>query len=681
MGPANGLTCLESKSIDGRRQLGSCTIDTGLRELLCEISREIAARFSQVDSKLDELLQPSRDQRQREISRASSVGGKAALPLQQNWASSGRRPPSAHSQAKATDFALVASSNEVRACWRGAEEGGQGAPRPGPEESDSDKPHPPTWPEVKEAAPGSPPLLYPGAKTELSGLSTGSSMGGFFPGVSTLRRCSTTGSISSYMPHLFRRHTNMGKVLWRLMEEPDSSMAAWWYSRTWDPFIMATIIVTALQTLHPPPLHGVGAAVLETSFDVIFIIEVILRYFASSNSCVFVKNIYNVIDMLAAVPALAIRASTGFILEEDCGNISTCPQMLLLCVVPILRVMKTLRRFQKFHLFLTLLQTILEALRVLLFTLLIMVLVFSSLIYLIEPRENIGSLPQAMWLTIVTVTTVGYGDVVPESAAGHLVVGVLVISSVLYMAMPIGIIGNAFTQIWQDRDRILLMIRTRDRLVQWGYTARDMIKLFMHFNTDGDGNLSIVEFRQMMDEMEIGLSEERVVELFDSIDKDKSGGIDVKEFIQGLFPSAYHEIYGAKVKRPSDVPRASEPGDSGPGVERRTSSKTGFFKRQRSSSNESTARREERAEGSRGSRSFATSVEDLFRDLRRHGSTTSRSSRGQGAPGVELVPGAASVFAAPGSSDGAQADLSPPGVPAIPEGAPSASAHPYTVTG
>mmetsp|Transcript_106652 Transcript_106652/g.339603 ORF Transcript_106652/g.339603 Transcript_106652/m.339603 type:complete len:247 (+) Transcript_106652:2-742(+) len=115
--------------------------------------------------------------------------------------------------------------------------------------------------------------------------------------------------------------------------------------------------------------------------------------------------------------------------------------------------------------------------------------------------------------------------------------------------MPIGIIANAFTQIWQDRDRILLMLRTRDRLLQWGYTARDMIKLFRHFNTDGDGTLSIVEFKKMMNEMQIGLNDERVVELFDSIDKDKSGGIDVKEFIQGLFPSAYHEIYGVKKLR------------------------------------------------------------------------------------------------------------------------------------
>merc|ERR550532_2633930 len=73
-----------------------------------------------------------------------------------------------------------------------------------------------------------------------------------------------------------------------------------------------------------------------------------------------------------------------------------------------------------------------------------------------------------------------------------------------------------------------------------------MIKLFKHFNTDGDGTLSLDEFKKMMLEMQIGLSDERIMELFDSIDMDKSGGIDIKEFIHGLFPTAYAQFYGHK---------------------------------------------------------------------------------------------------------------------------------------
>jgi voltage-gated potassium channel len=52
--------------------------------------------------------------------------------------------------------------------------------------------------------------------------------------------------------------------------------------------------------------------------------------------------------------------------------------------------------------------------------------VFSSLIYLVESREDIQTLPHEVWLVLVTMTTVGYGDVAPDTQAGHVVVGILI---------------------------------------------------------------------------------------------------------------------------------------------------------------------------------------------------------------------------------------------------------------
>jgi len=270
---------------------------------------------------------------------------------------------------------------------------------------------------------------------------------------------------------------------------------------------------------------------------------VLLRYLCTPSTSLFVKNFHNIVDVVAAVPPLVLRVVTHslFSIHED----ASLPQTFLLCVVPVLRALKMLRRFQQYHLFIILFQTVFEALCLLLFTLFILVLTFSCLVYVVEPRDNVESLSKAMWLTIVTVSTVGYGDVTPKSSAGTLVMAILVICSVLYMAMPIGIIGNEFTHIWEDRDRILLMIRTRERLLQWGYTARDMARVFRRFDESSDGLLHIHEFRRMMNEMQVGLSPERIVELFDSIDKDGSGSIDVKEFLHSLFPSEYCDIYGA----------------------------------------------------------------------------------------------------------------------------------------
>mmetsp|Transcript_86929 Transcript_86929/g.202358 ORF Transcript_86929/g.202358 Transcript_86929/m.202358 type:complete len:194 (-) Transcript_86929:149-730(-) len=169
------------------------------------------------------------------------------------------------------------------------------------------------------------------------------------------------------------------------------------------------------------------------------------------------------------------------------------------------------------------------------------------LIYLVEERTNIPSLASAAWFTIVTMTTVGYGDITPDSTAGSIISSVLVVVTVLYMAIPLGIVGNAFTQTWNDRDRILLMQRTRSRLMQWGFSAHDIPELFRLSASNDDGELDITEFRDLIHGMHVGFSDERIFQLFQSFDQDHSGMIDDKEFVRALFPNSYHVIYNNKM--------------------------------------------------------------------------------------------------------------------------------------
>ena len=76
----------------------------------------------------------------------------------------------------------------------------------------------------------------------------------------------------------------------------------------------------------------------------------------------------------------------------------------------------------------------------------VMVLFSATIIYLVESQDNVPTLQHSLWLAIVTVTTVGYGDFYPESSWGYLVVSLLTFISVLFLAMPVGIIGHEFTQ-------------------------------------------------------------------------------------------------------------------------------------------------------------------------------------------------------------------------------------------
>mmetsp|Transcript_7906 Transcript_7906/g.17579 ORF Transcript_7906/g.17579 Transcript_7906/m.17579 type:complete len:685 (+) Transcript_7906:99-2153(+) len=330
--------------------------------------------------------------------------------------------------------------------------------------------------------------------------------------------------------------------VWNFLEYPESSTGAHIFARITPFYIVLTVAVTLVQSIDEKevPLSGVTAAIIETSIDLLYFLEFIVRLLACPNKRVFFRSLFNFVDFFAVLPLIP-RIYVGFIIPR--GKMDDPPHFILLGVVPIIRLLKTLRRFEKLQLLFDAFAVALEALPVLLFTLLTIALTFSVLVYLAEPREVIPHLPYSLWFTLVTMTTVGYGDTVPSTTAGCVVTSCLIICTMLYLAVPLGIIGSAFDQTWNDRDRILLMQRTRERLNQWGYTARDIPVLFKLADSDDDGELHFHDFENLLTRMQIGLSSDRILALFQNFDRDGSGAVDSKEFVKTLFPYSYHEIF------------------------------------------------------------------------------------------------------------------------------------------
>jgi voltage-gated potassium channel len=85
-----------------------------------------------------------------------------------------------------------------------------------------------------------------------------------------------------------------------------------------------------------------------------------------------------------------------------------------------------------------------------------LVLVFSaSSLYVVEAEhqpEAFGSIPRALWWSIATLTTVGYGDVTPVTALGKLLAGITAIAGIGLIAMPTGILAAAFSDAFQKRE-------------------------------------------------------------------------------------------------------------------------------------------------------------------------------------------------------------------------------------
>ncbi|EHR04397.1 cyclic nucleotide-gated ion channel [Bradyrhizobium sp. WSM471] len=101
------------------------------------------------------------------------------------------------------------------------------------------------------------------------------------------------------------------------------------------------------------------------------------------------------------------------------------------------------------------------------------VLTFASLLYAIErdvQPDKLGTIPQAMWWAIVTLGTVGYGDVVPVTAFGKFISVFTIISGFAMIALPVAIISTAFAE----------EVKRRDFVVTWGMLAR--VPLFSHLS-------------------------------------------------------------------------------------------------------------------------------------------------------------------------------------------------------
>jgi len=344
-----------------------------------------------------------------------------------------------------------------------------------------------------------------------------------------------------------RYRTDCDKRVWSFLEDPDLVTGGRLYMNLVSMFILGSAMLPLVQTVDPAPFDPDNITFVVLVLDAMFALEVLVRFKTCPNRVSFVMDGYNVMDFLACILAVIVRVASGgakAVLLNDADQEGRWELSMMMLCLPVLRLMKLLRRFDSFHLIIKAFRNAMEALPVLIFILAVLVLTFASIIYLVEPRNNIPSLMRAMWLTIVTVGTIGYGDIVPRSSKGSMVVSVLIVVSSLYMAIPLGIVGKAFSAVWDDRDRLLLMHRTRSRFLASGYKAKDIPTMFFSFDVDSDGQLSLAEFLSMMSQLQVEISGPRVVELFETFDMDGSGYIDDHEFVRTLFPTEFFEVYG-----------------------------------------------------------------------------------------------------------------------------------------
>ncbi|CAL1127408.1 unnamed protein product [Cladocopium goreaui] len=245
-------------------------------------------------------------------------------------------------------------------------------------------------------------------------------------------------------------------------------------------------------------------------------LKIILRWKTDGFRAALPRKARSSAEDLFSAAGLPLRASVGFLVYpalQEKRNV----QLILLLFLPILRFLKLLRYFETFRLLIHAARNAMAALPVLFYIMVVITLVAATAIYLVESRTNIPTMHHSLWLAIVTMTTVGYGDYYPKSLLGYIVASILTFVSVLFLALPVGIIGNEFTACWQSRHQVLLKTRVRKCLLKWGYTAKDLQLLIQYVDVDEDGFLTLSEFLELIQQRWISLFSLTLIRMVRSI--------------------------------------------------------------------------------------------------------------------------------------------------------------------
>ena len=198
--------------------------------------------------------------------------------------------------------------------------------------------------------------------------------------------------------------------------------------------IMASILVVVLESVASIRVeHGVLIHALEWAFTVIFTIEYFIRIYSSRNPLKYIFSFYGFIDLIAVIPTYLSLFFPG------------TQYLVVIRAFRLLRVFRILK-LSRFLLEGTILRNALRGslhkITVFVMSVLTLVTIIGTLMYLIE-GENGGftSIPVSIYWAIVTVTTVGYGDISPVTPFGQFLASILMIIGYGIIAVPTGIVS------------------------------------------------------------------------------------------------------------------------------------------------------------------------------------------------------------------------------------------------
>lgn len=208
--------------------------------------------------------------------------------------------------------------------------------------------------------------------------------------------------------------------------------------------ILLSIIIVMLDSVKSVhQQYGELFYILEWGFTFLFTIEYVLRLISVKRPLSYIISLLGIIDLLAIIP---MYLSILFIGAQS------------LLVLRALRILRIFRIFKLTH-FLSEISFLSSALKssvkkisIFMLVVLTLVVILGSVMYLVESEENgFGSIPDSVYWAIVTITTVGYGDISPATPLGKLIASIIMLLGYGIIAVPTGIITTEMAMVARSK--------------------------------------------------------------------------------------------------------------------------------------------------------------------------------------------------------------------------------------
>lgn len=278
--------------------------------------------------------------------------------------------------------------------------------------------------------------------------------------------------------------------IWSLFDEPYSSTAAKIIGVMSVFFICVSILSFCLKT-HPnmrvPAIKNITVQTSESAVawtldkiqtnphDAFFYIEcvcnawftfeIIIRFVASPSKLDFVRGAVNIIDFTAT-----LSFYIDLTLQKLASHLENADILEFFSIIRIMRLFKLTRHSAGLKILIQTFKASAGELILLVFFLVLGIVIFASLVYYAEriqsnPENDFNSIPLGLWWALVTMTTVGYGDMVPKTYAGMFVGALCALAGVLTIALPVPVIVSNFAMFYSHTQARAKLPKKRRRVV------------------------------------------------------------------------------------------------------------------------------------------------------------------------------------------------------------------------